>query len=352
LTPAGNHRRKNEILSEEIMEKIAAQESETFSIKTETNPTSAVLTTRTEIPKIGALRTLQLYFYGGVTIDGSNDGAMLGEGILSLVDDIRLLSAAKSGARNVGMLRKIDLAAQYNFMLMMESFAGVKSNPTPLTKSAANSPFSLAVDIDLEMPWADEKRLTLLKGSDFDGLTLEMDWQPLSNIMGTTVPSIGASGLNCLISGKRYTARSAIANAKGNFPFQLMNYQEKLLNGANTDFTFDMPKGSTLRGVFIKTFTRNAVTYHTPVDTIIQSASFKGDNQTLREYASIGQLKAENQRVYGVAPGTGYQFIDFMSGKGYETSIPANRYRDRVLHLNVANISYGVVRVYPVEIHP
>jgi hypothetical protein len=322
-------------------------QSETFLVEQVNYPSSQPFTTRTKLPLNGALRGLQLLLSGSITIDASLDGVLAPEGCAALISEIRIMGDPKGGTKQVGLLKKIDFAAAYQYNTIMESLAGLKLEPTPITKSSANSPFRIAVNVDFRMPWCDEERKTLLLADSIQNLTLEIDWRPLTDMVTTGVVTVGSTPITLQISVDQFVDRFSIGQA---YAQNLQISREKPVVAAQSDFTFDLDGKEKLRGILIKTFTRSGVTYHTPVDTVINSLTFLAKDRPLKYYPSIHALKAKDQRVYGIAMPTGYSFLDFMSEGNFDSALP-KEFMGRVqLRLDVANISNAVVKIYPVEI--
>jgi hypothetical protein len=327
---------------------VSLREQELILIKNESIPAALPGTTKTVIPCANIASYLQLTLTGGFDIAGGGaDGVLAPEGILSMISEVRLTGTSKSG-KSVGQIFRADFGALYVLQSMLRHSLGYRANPTPITKGATPT-FAVDASIDFEMLHSDMQRKTNLNMDDLSDLTLECDWRPLGTdvftagtITATTTP------ISLAVSTKRYS--DAVAKG-GKYGLKIVGQREKALNGASSDFTFDgLQRGKLLRGILIKTFTRNAVTYHTPVDTILSNITVLGDNKPVRYYDSQAILKAENQRSYGLSPITGYCFVDFMQGGHWDTILRENQYGTIDLKLSVANIANGIVRVYPVEV--
>lgn len=309
-------------------------------------PTAGVSTTRTKLPASGALRNIQLLLNGSVTMDASADGALVSEGIKALINEIRIVGQPKGSGKEVGILKKIDFAALYRFNHIMESIAGLELNPTPITKSAANSPFYVSANIDFRMPWSNNERRSLLLADQIQELYLEVDWLPLASAFTAGVPSVGSTPIT-LQGVVEYFTDAYSKNPQVPYDQFLQVYREKPVLASQSDFSFELNGKEKLRGIMIKTFTRSGVSTHTPVDSVINSITLMADNKPVKAFPSLNSLKAKNQRVYGVAMATGYSFLDFMSEKSFDTIFPLHLYNAVELRLDVTLVSNAVCRIYP-----
>lgn len=322
------------------------KQSEFVRVKTEAVPTTLPGTTRTDLGLTEVMQYLNLYLSGEFDVAGGGaDGVFTPEGTLSLISEIRLIGTSKTG-RNVGIIKRFDFAAAYQLAGFLSGVLGYRETPAVITKGSTPE-FAVDSQLDFQMQHSTDPRKTLLKCGEFSALTLECDWRPYTDVFSAGTITTGGAGISLRVSARQFTD---LASKQGKYGIHIGSYQEKAVVAATSDFTFDVKRGYYLRGIMVKTFTRNAVIYHTPVDTVINSLTLKCDKKERKHFDSIGVLKAENQQTYKFTPATGYSFIDLMPDRRYDNLLNERAFGNVELTLDVNAVANSVVRIYPVEI--
>jgi len=324
----------------------SSNQSEFLHVANIVVPTTLPQTSVYDLPKSFVASYLNLLLSGQFAIDaGGADGVLTPEGILSLISEIRLRGTSKTG-RSIGTFKKADFAALYYMRSFLAHAFGYRVNPTPITKGSTPV-FAADVQLDFQMDHSDEERKTLLNADELSELSLEIDWRPYADVFSAGTITTGAAGIALKVAVRQFTAD---AFKKVPYGLHICEYKEAPVVAAQSDFQFKLQRKNLLRGVMIKTFTRNAVIYHTPVDTVINSVKILGNKKEIKNFSSQTMLKAENQSLYGITPATGYTFIDFMSNKRWEQILDEREYGDVDIVMDVNGIANSVVRVYPIEV--
>ena len=309
-------------------------------------PTTLPGTSSVDLPKAFVHAYFNLLLMGQFAIDGGGaDGVLTPEGILSLISEVRLRGTSKKG-RSIGTFKKADFAALYQLRGFMGHAFGYRTNPTPITKGSTPL-FAADIQLDFQMDHSDDERKTFLNADELEELVLEIDWRPYTDVFSAGTITTGAAGIKLAVATRQYVDKAYLAAPYG---LNIFDYREQPVVAAQSDFTFRLQQKKLLRGVLLKTFTRNAVVYHTPVDTVINSIKFLGDKKDIKNFASQTMLKAENQANYGITPATGYTFVDFMANKRWAQILDERDYGDVELVLDVNTVADAVVRAYPVQV--
>ena len=282
-----------------------------------------------------------------MTIDASADGVLGAEGIAAIISEIRITGDPKKAGKQVGTLKKIDFAAAYQLNTILESFAGYRLEPTPITKSAANSPMNISVDVDFRMPWCQSGTQNLVACRGYPEFNARNRLAP-TNRCGDNRRANCWNNSHIVICNRQ--ALHGSCNRGRAISAECLRFHGKAGNGGAIGLHVDLDGKEGLRGVLIKTFTRNGVIYHTPVDTVINSVKLMVNNKPSRFYPSLKVMKAENQRIYGVSIPTGYAFLDFMSEGNFDTMLPLSKFGSVQLQLDVNAIANSVVKIYPIKV--
>jgi hypothetical protein len=302
--------------------------------------------TRTQLPITEVIRKLVLRLSGTMTEGGTADGTLTPEGMASLLRNIEIVGTSSSRSQ-VGKIKSADFAAFVTLQKFLKGFGGSYLAPTPITKSSAASPFNLTCSIDFELPYSQDPRQTLLNTQELTSLYLNCDWGDASDVMSSGSWTFPSCSLEVAVS--EFVDDNAKAQRYGLNQF---SYIEVPTTSSNTRLSIDLKRGNLLRGFLIKQFTRNAVYYHTPVTTVINSVSLEL-NREVKEKATFAMLQAMNMERYQMASvPTGYAFMDMMPEALYDTLVNTNEMRDCNVILDVNGVANSFVRIYPVEIIP
>jgi hypothetical protein len=301
--------------------------------------------TRTNIPITEVIRKLKLCLSGTMTEGGTAGGTLANEAMLSLIRAITIIGTS-SKRTEIGKIKFADFAAFYRLQHFLKGVEGHYLDPTPITKSAAASPFYANLNIDFEMPWSQDPRQTLLNTTELTSLSMLVDWGDASDVI------TGGAWTFPTCSLEVYADEFVDDGTKAHkFGINQFSYLEQSTTSSNTRLAIDLKRGYLHRGIMIKQFTRTAYG-HVPVETVVNSYSFEL-NREIKKTGSWAVLQASNKERYGLANvPKGYAFIDFMPEKRYDTLVDSRKYRDVNLVLNVNAVPNSFVRIYPVEIIP
>jgi hypothetical protein len=301
--------------------------------------------TRTVLPVTESLRGLQLVLSGTCTEGGSAGGTLTTEAVLSLIREITI-EATSSSRREIGKIKKADFAAMYRLAHLMKGVAPSYLDPTPITKSAAASPFRAVVPIDFEFLQSQDPRQTLLNSTELTSLSLIVDWGDASDLFSTGSWTFPTCSLE--INAKEFTDDFSKSQKYG---LNQLSYIQQVTTATNSRLAIDLKRGYLLRGLLIKQFTATGYPM-TPVSSVINSVSLEL-NREVRKKMSWTALQALNMEQYQIATmPTGYAFLDFMPEGRFDTIIDTRVFRDVYVILDVTGVGSSYVRVYPIEIIP
>ena len=313
---------------------------ESFTMPTAAGPTS------TKLPITDVYKRIILYISGSATIDaGGADGVLTPESILSLIRKITLVGTSSSRTK-VGDIKVGDGAALFNLQQFLRGTPPEYTDPTPITKGSTPD-FDFSLPIDLEMPFSSDPRQSLLNTLELTSLYLNIDWGDDSDVF--SAGTITALPVTCRISAEEFVDEFS---KRQKYSLHQFSFIEQDSSVTSTRLSVRLKRGNLLRGVLIKQFTRAAVYYHTPVETVINNVSLEV-NRVIRKSYTFEELQAQNKVDYQmVSVPTGYAFLDLMPEARYDTLIDTGKYDDVDIVFDITGVANSYIRLYPVELIP
>ena len=304
---------------------------------------------RTKLPVTDVYRQLALYLSGTVTVDaGGADGVLTAESILSLMRNIKVEGTSRVRTK-LSDIKNADAAALYQIAHFLRGTPPLYSDPTPITKGSALSPFSFMLPIEFSMPFSQDPRQSLLRTAQEEvaSLNLLIDW-------GNSADVFSAGTITAFTGTLRISAAEFVDEfIKGQkYSLHTIGYIEEDTIATNTKKQIRLKRGNVLRGVMLKQFTRSGVYYHTPHEAAVTEVALHV-NRVEKKSFTWKELQAQNKIDYGmVTVPTGYAFLDLMPEARYDTVVDTSRYDDIDIFLNVTGTANSYVRAYPVELIP